>query len=176
MLNKPGLVMGSILALLAGGLVLLMRSSADDNQKASPSQRPHDAVADAQTPREVPVERPEQKKNDHDLSDIFAPSKALPISEALASQTDQGQMLGFDFYRDPLGAMKPGTTFEDVYKAGVAGKPKVMARTQRETPWRAAITSSPSSTRWPRCRGANPSSSGRPPGCRRGWTGRPWPP
>ena len=27
-------------------------------------------------------------------------------------------MLGFDFYRDPLGAMKPGMTFEDVYKAG----------------------------------------------------------
>src|SRR5260370_35281479 len=27
--------------------------------------------------------------------------------------------------------MKPGTTFEDVYKAGVAGKPKVMA-TQRK--------------------------------------------
>ena len=40
-------------------------------------------------------------------------------------------MTWFDFYRDPLGAMKPGMTFEDVYKAGVADKPKVMA-TQRE--------------------------------------------
>ena len=40
-------------------------------------------------------------------------------------------MLGFDFYRDPLGAMKPGMTFEDFYKAGVANKPKVMA-TQRK--------------------------------------------
>src|SRR4029077_9008230 len=37
----------------------------------------------------------------------------------------------FDFYRDPLGAPTPGTTFEDVYKAGVEGKPKVMA-TQRK--------------------------------------------
>ena len=40
-------------------------------------------------------------------------------------------MPGFDFYRDPLGAMKPGMTFEEVYKAGVAAKPKVMA-TQRK--------------------------------------------
>ena len=40
-------------------------------------------------------------------------------------------MLGFDFYRDPLGAMKPGMTFEDFFKAGVANKPKVMA-TQRK--------------------------------------------
>ena len=40
-------------------------------------------------------------------------------------------MLGFDFYRDPLGAMKPGMTFKDFYKAGVANKPKVMA-TQRK--------------------------------------------
>jgi cytochrome c peroxidase len=77
------------------------------------------------------VERPEQKKTAHDLSDIFAQSKALPSSEALVNQTDQGQMLGFDFYRDPLGAMKPGTTFEEVYKAGVAAKPKATA-TQRK--------------------------------------------
>jgi cytochrome c peroxidase len=131
MLNRRGLVTGVILALLAGGLAFLLRSAAGENPKASPSQRPHDAIDDAQTPREVPVERPEQKKTAHDLSDVFAPSKALPITDALVNQTDQGQMLGFDFYRDPLGALKPGTTFEDVYKAGVAGKPKVMA-TQRK--------------------------------------------
>jgi cytochrome c peroxidase len=76
------------------------------------------------------VERPEQRKTPHDLSDIFLPSKAPPTTRALLNQTDQGQMLGFDFYRDPLGAMKPGMTFDDIYKAGVAGKPKVMA-TQR---------------------------------------------
>src|SRR5207245_2896181 len=92
---------------------------------------PHDAIAQAQTPNEVPVERPEQKKTAHDRSDIFAPSKALPTTEALAQQKDHGQMLGFDFYRDPLGAPAPGTTFEDIYKAGVEGKPKVMA-TQRK--------------------------------------------
>jgi cytochrome c peroxidase len=129
--NRRGLVTGVFLALLAGGLVLLVRSAAGDKPKAPPSRRPHDAVADAQTPREVPVERPEQQKSAHDLSDIFAPSKALPITGALVKQTDQGQMLGFDFYRDPLGALKPGTTFEDVYKAGVAAKPKVMATQQK---------------------------------------------
>ena len=42
-----------------------------------------------------------------------------PSSEALANQTDNGQMPGFDFYSDPLGAMKPGMTFDDLYKADV---------------------------------------------------------
>jgi hypothetical protein len=128
--NRRRLVTGVSLALLAGGLVLLVRSAAGDSPNAAPSQRPPDAVADAQTPRDVPVERPEQKKSAHDLSDIFTPSKAPPITEALANQADQGRFLGFDLYRDPVGAMKPGTTFEDVYKALVAAKPKVMA-TQR---------------------------------------------
>src|SRR5207237_4655156 len=61
---------------------------------------------------------------------VFAPSKAVPITGALANQTDQGRFLGFDPYRDPIGAMKPGMTFDDVYKALVAAKPKVM-ETQR---------------------------------------------
>ena len=82
-------------------------------------------------PKEAPIERPEQKKTAHDLSDVFNPSNAEPSSEALTHQQDRGEMLGFDFYRDPLGAMKPGMTFEDFYKAGVANKPKVMA-TQRK--------------------------------------------
>ncbi len=40
-------------------------------------------------------------------------------------------MTGFDFYRDPLGAMKPGTTFEEIYKADVANKPVVLARQRK---------------------------------------------
>jgi hypothetical protein len=63
------------------------------------------------------MERSEQKKTAHDLSDVFNPSNALPTSEALIDQQDRGQMLGFDFYRDPLGAMKPGMTFEDFFKS-----------------------------------------------------------
>jgi cytochrome c peroxidase len=40
-------------------------------------------------------------------------------------------MIGFDFYRDPLGAMKPGTTFEEMYQSGVNNKPKAMARQRK---------------------------------------------
>src|SRR5207253_6086357 len=129
MFNRLALAVVFLAGFVTGGLVLVVYSQ-EPKTNSPKGDAPPDAVAEAQTPREVPVGGPEQKKTAHDLSDIFAPSKALPITEALANQTDQGQMLGFDFYRDPLGAMKPGTTFEDVYKAGVKGKPKVMA-TQR---------------------------------------------
>ncbi len=128
---RRNLVVGVLLVLLAGGLVLLVCPAAGDNPSVAQSPRPHDAVADAQTPREVPVERPEQKKSAHDLSDIFAPSKAPPTTKALTNQTDQGRFLGFDPYRDPIGAIKPGMTFDEVYKTLVAAKPKVMA-TQRK--------------------------------------------
>ena len=130
MQKRRGLVTGVLVALSAGALVLLLRA-AGQGPNPAPPQRPHDAIADAQTPKEVPVERPEQKKTDHDLSDIFAPSKALPTTEALTDQTYQGRFLGFDLYKDPIGAMKPGMTFDEVFKALVAAKPKVMA-TQRK--------------------------------------------
>jgi cytochrome c peroxidase len=90
-----------------------------------------DAISKAQTTKDVAAERPEQKRTAHDLSDVFKPAKAIPASEALTDQTDRGQMLGFDFYSDPLGASKPGMTFDDFFKMGVANKPKVMA-TQRK--------------------------------------------
>src|SRR4051794_4128911 len=131
MCNRIAVAAAFLTALVAGGLVLVGHSQESGKKPVPKSNAPPDAIAEAQTPKAVPVERPEQKKTSHDLSDIFAPGKALPTTGALANQTDQGQMRGFDFYRDPLGAMKPGTTFEDVYRAGVAGKPKAMA-TQRK--------------------------------------------
>ena len=137
MRNRITLAAVFLAGFVAGSLVLLVRSQEPKTtspQQANPAangKAPHDAIAQAQTPNEVPVERPEQKKTAHDRSDIFAPGKALPTTEALAQQKDHGQMLGFDFYRDPLGAPAPGTTFEDIYKAGVEGKPKIMA-TQRK--------------------------------------------
>jgi cytochrome c peroxidase len=108
-----------------------MRSAGAQDPKVSPTGRSGDAVVDAQTPKQVPAERPEQKKTAHDLSDVFGASKALPSSEALGDQPEHGGMTGFDFYRDPLGAMKPGTTFEEIYQSGVANKPKVMARQRK---------------------------------------------
>jgi cytochrome c peroxidase len=129
-MKRRALFTGVSLALLAGAVVLLLRAAGQEPNAAAP-QRPHDAVADAQTPRDVPVERPEQKKTAHDRSNAFAPGKALPTTEALKDQTDQGQFLGFDLYKDPVGAMKPGTTFEDVFKALTDAKPKVMAAQQR---------------------------------------------
>jgi cytochrome c peroxidase len=129
--NQRGLVTGVILALWAVGLVLLVHSAAGEGPNAQPPRRPRDAIADAQTPKEASAERPEQKKTPHDLSDIFTPSKATPSSEGLIDQPERGGMTGFDFYRDPLGAMKPGTTFEEVYKAAVANKPNVLARQRK---------------------------------------------
>src|SRR5437868_6606761 len=127
MRNRITLAAVFLAGFVAGSLVLLVRSQEPKASPPAKGKAPHDAVAQAQTPNEVAVERPEQRKTAHDRSDIFAPGKALPTTEALAQQKDHGQMLGFDFYRDPLGATAPGTTFEDIYKAGVEGKPKVMA-------------------------------------------------
>jgi hypothetical protein len=126
--------MGSRLALCAAAVVLgvvgVVVCSEQAEKRLGPSA-PHDAIVEAQTPKEVPVERPEQKKSPHDLSDVFAPSKALPTTEALTKQTDQGQFRGFDLYKDPVGAMKPGMTFDEIYTTLVAAKPKVKETQQK---------------------------------------------
>jgi hypothetical protein len=109
----------------------LVQSATAQNGIPPPSGIRRDAIADAQTPREVPKERSEQNKTPHDLSDVFAPSKASPSSEALIDQPESGGMTGFDFYRDPLGAMKPGTTFEEIDNAAVANKPTVSAQQRK---------------------------------------------
>jgi cytochrome c peroxidase len=110
----------------AGGLVLLVPAQQAGKKSSPRGTAPADAIAEAQTPRDVPEERPEQKKTEHDRSDAFARHKAAMVSEALVDQEAQGQMLGFDLYRDPVGAPRPGMTFDDVYKSLTAAKPKVM--------------------------------------------------
>jgi cytochrome c peroxidase len=112
-------------------LILLVGAQVANSQATAPGKPPFDAVVAAQTPQEAPKARPEQNQTAHDLSGVFQSSEALPTSEALAEQADRGHFLGFDFYRDPLGAMKPGVTFEEVFKALSADKPKV-TRTQRK--------------------------------------------
>ena len=90
-----------------------------------------DAVEDAQTPRDVARERPEQQKSDHDRSDIFSAGKAQTSSDAFEDQPEQGKIKGFDFYRDPLNAEKPMQTFAEIRKMDIAAKKKVM-ETQRK--------------------------------------------
>jgi hypothetical protein len=112
------------------GVISLIVPEGARSQPPTNEARP-DAIAQAQTAKEAPTERPEQKKTAHDLSDIFNPSNAVPSSEALTNQTDRGQMNGFDFYRDLLGATRPGMTFDDLYRTSVANKPQVMATQRR---------------------------------------------
>ena len=116
--------------LLAAGFVLTATESWTQSQTSPPPRAPHDAVLDAQTPRDVPKTRPEQQKNQHDLSDVFNATKADPSSVAFVKQPDDGKVLGFDFVRDPLNAKKPMMTFQEIYQADVSDKPKVM-ETQR---------------------------------------------
>ena len=79
----------------------------------------------------MPIERPEQKKTEHDLSDIFKPANAVPSSDAIGNQPDHGGMTGFDLYYDAVGATKPGMTFDEIYKQLVAGRPKANAAQQQ---------------------------------------------
>ncbi|MEN6582697.1 MAG: cytochrome B6 [Armatimonadota bacterium] len=116
------LLLGSI----ATGLVCSTNAQQGQTTPTSPPAQ-QDAIAEAQTPQEVPVVRPEQQKTAHDLSNVFSASKAPPSSDALKSQPDQGQILGFDFYRDPLDAKYPMQTFEEIMQADIAAKPGVMA-------------------------------------------------
>jgi cytochrome c peroxidase len=103
---------------VAAGLLTLTTSAA--------SKPPSDAVQDAQTTRPVPITRPEQKKDKHDLSDMFLPSKAIPVSPAFRKQPEEGKNSGFDFYRDPLNADTPGQDPDAIMQALADQKPKVM--------------------------------------------------
>lgn len=119
---------GSLKLLLA---LLLTGSVAAAAEDKKPPRPPHDAVTEAQEPRTVPIERPEQKKTDHDRSDIFKAQKAKPSSPVFENQPRDGKITGFDFYRDPLGAEKPMQEPEEIMKKDIAAKPKVM-ETQRK--------------------------------------------
>jgi len=96
--------------------------SSNENDKA----KSPDAVVNAQTVRKASNTGPDQKKNEHDRSDIFAATNALPSSQAFQKQPDNGKVHGFDFYRDPLNAKKPMQTFEETMEADVAERPKVV--------------------------------------------------
>ncbi len=109
------------------GLVLVGSEVWTQSGGPAPVAPPYDAVQDAQTPRSVPVTRPEQQLSAHDRSAAFAAPNAQPSSSAFAGQPEQGRVEGFDFYRDPLNSKRPMMTFEEIYKADVAAKPGVTA-------------------------------------------------
>lgn len=84
-----------------------------------------DAVQQAQSTREVEKRRPEQKLSEHDRSDTFSAKNADPIDPSLKDQPEEGKIKGFDFFRDPLNAPKPMTTFEEIKEQDIAARPKV---------------------------------------------------
>jgi hypothetical protein len=82
-MRRHGGFAGVVLAVLAVGAV-------PATQAQQPSRRPRDAAVAAQTPRNVPATRPEQRKTAHDQSDVFGYSNAAPSSGALADQRITG--------------------------------------------------------------------------------------
>src|SRR4051794_33868007 len=101
MRNGPKLPAALTGAITGVVLTMSLAAWAQPSPKRSPAP-PHDAIAEVQTPRTPPEARLEQKKTEHDRADLFSAANAPPSSTALAAQPDQGKVLGFDFYRDPL--------------------------------------------------------------------------
>ena len=58
-----------------------------------PPRPPADAVQEAQTSRDVPPARPEQRQTEHDRSGVFA--MPAPSSPALDAQPDKGRETGY---------------------------------------------------------------------------------
>jgi cytochrome c peroxidase len=127
MQNRLSLAVAFTAGLLLGGLALVVRSGEFQDKKAPQTGRPPDAVAEVLRTEDVPADRAEQKLTAHDKSDVFSFKNAPLLTSALKDQPQEGRITGFEFYRDPLDAKKPMTTFEEVMKGDVAAKPKVMA-------------------------------------------------
>lgn len=126
-----------VVMLVAGSYLLRAQqpptsATQPDAQPSAPGAQPPALLADpaqeAQTTRAVAEKRVEQKKTEHDGSDIFAGDAAPSSSPVLEGQPGKGRLDGFDFVRDPLGAPQPKTKFADVMAADVAAKADVMAK------------------------------------------------
>jgi cytochrome c peroxidase len=113
------------LSLVAGVLLALLAHRVEGQRPVTDAMSPPpDAVAEAQAPaRGIPAS-PER-------AGAFDASSAPASSSAFDDQPDKGRATGFDFYRDPLNAERPMQTFDEVMKADVAAKAKVMD-TQRK--------------------------------------------
>src|SRR5919197_247233 len=116
-----------VVGMLVASVTLMVSSSHGQGTPAPRVNPPPDAVNAAQTPSAVPLSRPEQQQSGHDRLDLFDASKAPPSSTAFENQPDKGQILGFDFYREPLNAKQPMQMFEEIMQADIAQKSQVMA-------------------------------------------------
>jgi cytochrome c peroxidase len=112
----------AIVAAIAAAAVFVISASVEGQRTSAPGGAavPVDAVAQAQAPAQGLTSAPP------DASKAFDGSNALPSSDAFSDQPDHGKATGFDFARDPLNAKKPMETFDDIMKADVSAKPKVM--------------------------------------------------
>src|SRR5437763_16744821 len=99
--SRPVAATGLLLAGFFIGTFITNLTGKEQPPKAAP---PHDAVADAQTPRPVPADRPAQRTTTHDRSHLFDPNVSAPLTPAIGDQPDSARALGFDFHRDPLAA------------------------------------------------------------------------
>jgi cytochrome c peroxidase len=93
---------------------------------AQSSAAPPDAVMQAQQSQSVPIQRPEQRKTEHDLSDIFSAQHPDPSSPVFKTQPKEGKNSGFDFYRDPLNSDTPMENPDEIMRQLIANKPKIM--------------------------------------------------
>jgi hypothetical protein len=116
---------------LAFGLAALFGCAAQaqrsTNQPTNRRQTLPDAVEEAQTPRAVEQRRIEQNKTGHDDPKSFAATNAQPSSPIFKNQPDEGRILGFECYRDPLNAKTPMQSPDDIRKMDEEAKPQVMA-------------------------------------------------
>lgn len=110
-----------VIAVVGLGCVLTGWAGTQD-----PKPQEKDAVTDGQTHKSVAPTRPEQRKTDHDRSTLFESKSAPSNSTAVKEQPKEGKITGFDFYKDPLNADRPGLTFEEIMAKESAGKGKVM--------------------------------------------------
>jgi hypothetical protein len=94
-------------------------------------QTSSDAVQEALRSMSPASKRPEQTKTPHDQSDRFDATKADPTSPSFKTQPKQGKISGFDFYRDPLNAVRPFVTPEEIMKKEIAAKPGVTANQRK---------------------------------------------
>jgi cytochrome c peroxidase len=112
----------------AGGAPAAPSKTPAAKRSGGSGKRSEDVIQDFQTSQPPQKQRLESKLSEHDRADF---TKSSAASAALAQQPDEGKVKGFDFPRDPLGAMKPMQTFEETKKADVAAKPAAM-ETQKD--------------------------------------------